>query len=125
MPGLTDRKMERIVGLMLRWGVAVAATVVLAGGIIYLARHGSGLPDYRVFHGEPASLRRVPGIVAQALLPSGRGLIQLGLLLLIATPIARVAFSVAAFALQRDRIYVVVTLIVLAALVYGLVGGGP
>jgi uncharacterized membrane protein len=53
----------------------------------------------------------------------GGGLIQLGLLLLIATPIARVAFSVAAFALQRDRLYLVVTLIVLAVLIYSLTGG--
>ncbi len=125
MLGLTDRKMEQIVGVMLRWGVTLAATVVLLGGAVYLVRHGSDLPDYRVFHGEPASLRHVPGIVSDALGPSSRGLIQLGLLLLIATPVARVAFSVVAFALQRDRTYVVVTLIVLAALVYGLAGGGP
>jgi uncharacterized membrane protein len=50
-------------------------------------------------------------------------LIQLGLLLLIATPVARVAFSVAAFAMQRDRLYVVVALIVLAVLMYSLTGG--
>jgi uncharacterized membrane protein len=65
----------------------------------------------------------MPGIVKDALTFQGRGLIQLGLLLLIATPIARVAFSVAAFALQRDRLYVVVTLIVLAVLIYSLTGG--
>ena len=54
-----------------------------------------------------------------------RGLIQFGLLLLIAVPVARVAFSVVAFALQRDRTYVVVTLIVLAVLLYGLTRAGP
>jgi uncharacterized membrane protein len=53
----------------------------------------------------------------------GRGIIQFGLLLLIATPIARVAFSVVAFAIQRDRLYVVATLIVLAVLMYSLTGG--
>jgi len=50
-------------------------------------------------------------------------LIQLGLLLLIATPVARVAFSVVAFAMQRDRLYVAVALIVLAVLMYSLMGG--
>ena len=54
----------------------------------------------------------------------GRGVIQLGLLLLIATPIARVAFSVVGFALERDRMYVVFTLIVLAILLYSLLGSG-
>jgi uncharacterized membrane protein len=49
--------------------------------------------------------------------------IQLGLLLLIATPVARVAMSLVAFILQRDRVYVVVTLIVLAVLIFSLTGG--
>jgi uncharacterized membrane protein len=48
---------------------------------------------------------------------------QLGLLLLIATPVARVAFSVFAFALQRDRLYVVVTLAVLGVLAFSMTGG--
>jgi uncharacterized membrane protein len=55
---------------------------------------------------------------------AAKGIIQFGLLFLIATPIARVAFSVIAFALQRDRVYVSVTLIVLGLLLYSLVGGG-
>jgi uncharacterized membrane protein len=104
-------------------GVTLAAAVVLFGGSIYLVRHGRTAPQYRVFRGEPADLRTISGIVKEALVFQGRGLIQLGLLLLIATPVARVAFSVAAFAIQRDRLYVVVTLIVLAVLVYSLAGG--
>ncbi|MCL5965632.1 MAG: DUF1634 domain-containing protein [Deltaproteobacteria bacterium] len=125
MRAWTDKRVEQVVGILLRAGVILAAAVVLAGGTIHLARHGSAFPDYRVFHGEPAELRHVSGIVAEAFRPDGRGLIQLGLLLLIATPVARVAFSVVAFALQKDRTYIVVTLIVLAALLYGLAGAGP
>jgi len=68
-------------------------------------------------------LRTLSGIVKDALAFRGRGLIQLGLLLLIATPLARVAFSVVAFALEGDRLYVGVALIVLTVLVYSLVGG--
>jgi len=49
-----------------------------------------------------------------------RAIIQFGLLLLIATPIARVAFSLVGFALERDRSYVVITSIVLAVLIYGV-----
>jgi uncharacterized membrane protein len=52
-----------------------------------------------------------------------RVIIQLGLLLLVAAPVTRVIFSVATFALQRDWTYVVITLIVLAALGYSLLGG--
>ena len=53
----------------------------------------------------------------------GRGLIQLGVLLLIATPVARVAFSVYVFARQRDRLYIVVTLAVLVLLLLSLFAG--
>jgi uncharacterized membrane protein len=115
---------DEIIGNLLRAGVILAAAVVLLGGVLYLAQHSSALPDYRVFRGEPADLRGVPGIVKDARALDGRGLIQLGLLVLLATPIARVAFSVLAFALQRDRTYVVVTLIVLAVLLYSLGAAG-
>jgi uncharacterized membrane protein len=54
-----------------------------------------------------------------------RGLMQLGLLVLVATPVARVAFAVFAFARQRDHVYLTVSMIVLAVLVYSLVGWRP
>ena len=120
----TDKRVEEIVGNLLRSGVIASAIVVLAGGIIYLIRYGANLPDYSIFHGEPAEFRSLEGIIKAAFALRSRGLIQLGLLLLIATPVARVVFSVFAFALERDRIYVVVTLIVLAVLIYSLAGGG-
>jgi len=119
----TDQYVEELIGNLLRVGVTLAAAVVLFGGSIYLVRHGLAAPRYHVFVGEPADLRNVSGIVRDALSLRGRGLIQLGLLLLIATPVARVAFSVAAFAMQRDRLYVVVALVVLAVLMYSLTGG--
>jgi uncharacterized membrane protein len=73
--------------------------------------------------GEPAALHGVSGVIADARSFSGRGIIQLGLLLLVATPVARVVFSVAAFALQLDLTYVVIPLVVLAALGYSMLGG--
>jgi uncharacterized membrane protein len=123
-PGWTDQRVDEIIGNLLRVGVILAAAVVLLGGVLYMAQHPSTLPDYRVFRGEPAYLRGVSGIVKDARTLDGRGLIQLGLLVLLATPIARVVFSVLAFALQRDRTYVVVTLIVLAVLLYSLGSAG-
>lgn len=120
----TDEQMDRIISTLLRSGVLISALVVLVGGIFYLIHYGSALPDYRVFHGEPADLRSISGIVKGALSFHTRGMIQFGLLLLVATPVVRVGFSILAFALQRDRTYVIVTLIVLTVLLYGLAGGG-
>jgi len=91
--------------------------------VLTLVRHGTAAPDYRIFRGEPADLRHLGGILRGARALEGRGLIQLGLLLLVATPVARVLFALVGFALERDRIYVAVALIVLGALIYGLAFG--
>lgn len=122
--GLTDEYFEKIVGRILQIGVVMAASIVLLGGILYLSRYGFASPHYEIFHGEPADLRSVFGILKSARSFHTRGLIQLGVLLLIATPIARVMFSVIAFALQRDHIYIFVTAIVLGVLFYSLFGRG-
>jgi uncharacterized membrane protein len=120
----TDKKIDEIMGLLLRTGVILAAAVVLAGGIRYLTRHAYPPTNYRVFQGEPENFRTIPGIVSEAKALTGRGLIQLGLLILIATPIARVAFSVFAFLYERDWKYVIFTLIVLGLLLFSLLGHG-
>lgn len=120
---LTDEQMDLIIAALLRVGVMVSAAVVLVGGIYYVVKYGANLPNYTAFHGEPREFRSVPGIVSAALALRSRGIIELGLLLLILTPIARVVFSVIAFAVQRDRTYVVVTLIVLAVLAFNLIWG--
>lgn len=119
---LNDQRVEEIIAKLLRIGVLIAATVVLVGGIAYLVRHGMTRPNYYVFHGQPSDMRTISGIVHDAAGGSSRGLIQLGLLLLIATPIVRVAFSIVAFAMERDWMYVVFTAIVLSVLLYSLLG---
>jgi uncharacterized membrane protein len=100
-----------------------SASVVLIGGILYLIRFGTMQTDLTVFHSEPANLRSVSGIVERSLTKSSRGLIQLGLVLLIATPVARVIFTLIAFTIERDFKYVLITLIVLCILTFSLLGG--
>src|SRR5713226_21981 len=122
LPVWTDRKVEDLVGTLLRAGVSLAALIVFSGAVVYLAKHGGGPAEYRVFHGEPNQLRTIPGVLREALAFQGRGIIQLGLLLLIATPVARVVLSIVGFAAERDRMYVSFALIVLAILFYSLFG---
>jgi uncharacterized membrane protein len=118
-----DKSVEVFLGKLLRWGVLLAALVVFVGGVWFLAGSYDVPQNYRTFRGEPAELRTVPQIVHQAMALRPLGLIQFGLLLLIATPVARVLFSVLGFALERDWMYVVITLLVLALLVYTLTSG--
>jgi uncharacterized membrane protein len=119
-----DQKIERALANLLRAGVLLAGFVVFCGGSIYLVRHWSAPADYHIFRGEPSDYRTVTGIIWDALALHGRGLIQFGLLLLIATPIARVTFSVWGFARERDYMYTGFTLIVLGILLFSLLGSG-
>lgn len=123
MHKLTDEQVDQIIGNILRIAVIIAAMIVLAGGILYLVQNGANSPEYHVFKGEPQSLRTISGILNELVIWDGLGIIQIGLLLLIATPVARVTFSVFAFVLQGDTTYVVVTLIVLTVLIYSILGG--
>ena len=123
-PAISDAGIDELIGDLLRVGVIVSSLIVLVGGGLYLKRHGTELPSYHMFYGEPSELRSVLGIMKEAYSFSGRGIVQFGLLLLIATPVMRVAFTVVAFMIQRDRIYVGVTLIVLSVLLFSLAGGG-
>ncbi|HXY10459.1 MAG TPA: DUF1634 domain-containing protein [Terriglobales bacterium] len=120
----SDRKIEEIVGDILRAGVTVSAVVVFAGGLLYLKGSAWTHPDYRVFHGEPSDLRALGGIWHGALALDARAIIQLGLLLLIATPVLRVMVAILGFAAERDRMYVIFTSIVLTILLYSLFGSG-
>lgn len=117
---MDDRRLEGEMGHLLRAGVLLAAAVVFAGGVFYLTQFHGVRVDFHTFTEESASLRKVPGIFSSAFHLRSLGLIQLGLLLLIATPVARVVFAVVGFYLERDRMYTIVSLIVLAVLVFSL-----
>jgi uncharacterized membrane protein len=118
----TDSSVQRTLGSLLRIGVILAAGFVLAGGAFYLLRHAGDHPDYSRFSGEPEDLTSVTGVARAALALRPRGLIQFGLLLLIATPVLRVAVSLVSFARERDRVYVRLTALVLLILLLSLLG---
>ncbi|MEO7104603.1 MAG: DUF1634 domain-containing protein [Gemmatimonadaceae bacterium] len=118
----SDEHVELFIGNLLRWGVILAACVTAAGGILFLSLHGGNVADYRVFRGQPDALKSVTEVARSAFDLNPEALIQLGILLLIATPIARVALSLLAFLKQHDHVYTVVTAIVLGVLLYSLIG---
>ena len=119
----SSRKVDRIIGGILQDGVIAAGLLVFAGGVLYLVDQGRAPADYTTFQANRAALHSVRAVVRNAAHLDGRAVIQLGLLVLIATPVTRVIFSVFAFSAQRDWLYVLFTLVVLAILVYSLFGG--
>jgi uncharacterized membrane protein len=118
----SEQQLENLLSNLLKYGVLIASAVVLFGGILYLIRHGAERAEYQFFSGTPSQFRSPRGVIEAVFSGSSRGIIQLGLLLLIAIPIVRVIVSLFAFIRRRDLIYIIVSLFVLAALTYSLIG---
>jgi uncharacterized membrane protein len=114
------QSIEIVLGRVLQVGTLVSAAVIAVGGLAWLVTSGGQAPHYDVFRGEPSDLSTVRGIVAAAFALEPQAVIQLGLLLLVGTPIARVVGALAAFSARRDGLYVAVSSLVLAALLYSL-----
>jgi uncharacterized membrane protein len=119
MSGTIER---RLAGL-LRAGMMAAGVAVACGALWFLAAHGGDRADFHTFHGSPGGFSSVSTLLRLPLSGEGRGIIQLGILILVATPIARVALSVAVFARTGDRRYLVLTGIVLSILLYSVFVG--
>ena len=118
---MDDQRLETMIGRLLQTGVLLAAAVVAAGGCLYLVRHHSDVANYRHFVAAGPALQTLTGIVHSAAHLNSEGLMQFGLVLLILTPVARVAMAVAGFLLEKDRLYTVISLVVLAILVLSLI----
>ncbi|HEX7977952.1 MAG TPA: DUF1634 domain-containing protein [Gemmatimonadaceae bacterium] len=112
--------MEQVIGRLLQAGVVLASIVVILGATLLLVRHGAEAAAFSVFRGGSSHLRSVSAAIIGAVHGDPGAIVQLGLVLLIATPVARVALTLAAFAAQRDRLYVVMTAVVLTLLLIGL-----
>ncbi|HEX4006498.1 MAG TPA: DUF1634 domain-containing protein [Acidobacteriaceae bacterium] len=115
-----DKRIETWVGAMLQTGVLLAATIVLAGGILYLTQNRGPRADYGHFHGEPQQLTTLSGVMHGVEHFDARCIIMLGLLVLMATPVARVGMCVVGFLFERDKLYVLVSSVVLVILLYSL-----
>ena len=119
----TEQRVEQLIGNLLRMGVLVAAAVALIGGIAFMIQNGAMTPDHATFRGQPEMLSTLTGIIAGAGAFQPAAIVQLGIVLLIATPVARVLLTLVAFAIQRDWIFVLISAIVLALLGYSLFVG--
>jgi uncharacterized membrane protein len=121
--GFKDKDMQVIIGWILRAGVAISMLIVFIGGVFFVYRHGSSIPDYHVFRGVPWFIHDTGGIINATLNFRGQAIIQLGIILLIATPVIRVAFSAIGFIIEKDYLYTAITLIVLLIIVGSMLSG--
>lgn len=120
---ITDKDIQSLIGNLLRVGVYLSMGIVILGGLIYLFNHGNEKIDYAIFDFNKVSLKTVTVIFSEVLTFQGAAVIQFGLLMLIFTPIARVLMAVVSFFIEKDYLYVLIGLIVLAIIMVSLSGG--
>lgn len=117
-----ERDMRTWISLILRMGVFFSSALILTGGVLFLIQHPNEILSFKTFSGQPERLRNLGTIFSEAFQLRSRSVIQAGVLVLIATPILRVIFSLFEFMAHKDWIYVVITTIVLSGLLYSLIG---
>lgn len=119
-----DKDISLLVGQILRIGVLLASVTLVIGGILYLTVHGTEpIPNYAQFIGETNSNTTLTGIISGVLQMNVPQIIQFGVLILICTPIVRVIGSLLGFVIEKDTMYVIITLIVLAVIAGSIISG--
>jgi uncharacterized membrane protein len=94
--------------------------VVFVGGLMYLFHSHGAHPDYTHFTPEPWRFASLRGAATGIMTLEPRSVIMFGLLLLIFTPVARVGMCVVGFLMERDKLYVAVSSLVMVILLYSV-----
>lgn len=118
-------RMDALISAILRIGMLTSVALIVLGSVLCFTRdprYGAAMdPGVLMQAGEfPHTVGAVWADVTRG---GGMGLVMLGVLVMVATPVARVVVSIFAFARERDGTYVVLTLAVLGLLVVALVLG--
>lgn len=110
----SDKTLQTIVGNLLRYGVWLALGVGAAGGIVYLVKHGHETIHYSSFTESDKSIGQlVHEMISGVKKGSGTAIIFLGIILLFLTPALRLVLSFFSFLIEKDYLYVTITLIVM------------
>lgn len=107
-------QIELVISHILRYGVLVSFVIVLIGSLLLAPHTGTGFAVR--LNGAPTHHDPVT-VIAQALEFDPKSIILFGLMLLIATPVVRVATGVVAFLVEADYTYTLISLFVLVVLI--------
>jgi uncharacterized membrane protein len=113
MAKFKDTDIQSLIGQVLRAGMIISISIVFIGGVFYIYRHGHTIANYRIFTGVPDFVQHTGTLINGVINLKGQAIIQIGIILLIATPILRVIFSAIGFMLEKDYMYVGISLLVL------------
>lgn len=110
-------RVEGAISTILRTGVLASLALVVAGIVVTFVRQPDLVSSPQAFapvrHGTAVFPHTLGAIFSGVRHLEGQAIIALGLLVLVATPVVRVAVSILAFVYQHDRLYVKITSVVL------------
>lgn len=123
-PHKKSKDLALVIGNIMRWGVIISLSVTFLGGVMYLFQHPVETVNFKEFTEQDYAVTEILMNTWSGLLDfKGEALIMLGILLLFSTPVIRVLFSLLGFIIEKDRLYIVITLIVLAIIFISITGG--
>jgi uncharacterized membrane protein len=123
MNKLKDTDIQSLLGKVLRAGTVMSMSIVFLGGILYIYRHGYSVVNYHKFTGIPDFVQYTSRLIPGAISFKGQAIIQIGIILLIFTPILRVFVSSIGFLLEKDYLYTFISLVVLAIIFASMLSG--
>jgi uncharacterized membrane protein len=121
--GFKDTDMQAVIGWILRIGVIISMLIVVIGGVFFVRRHGHSIPNFHKFNNIPPFIRDPAGVFDGVVHLKGQAIIQLGIMLLIATPVMRVVFAIIGFLLEKDYLYTLISLVVLSIILISMISG--
>ena len=121
MKKISDKTLQVLIGRALRAGIIISISLILVGGIIYLAQNGEHHSNYEYFTAKISISSILHGLTHFEAL----SIIYLGIAILIGTPVLRVALSALGFALEKDVLYTAITLFVLMIILFSVLSGHP
>ncbi len=130
---LSDGPVELIISWLLRIGVWSSIAIIVFGLVLLVIKDRQALVhtqpgglDGLLKHGlpgQPGTLSSYGDVLLSVRRGDAFGVIMLGLMVLLLTPVMRVAVSIIAFLLDHDRLYALITLVVLGLLMTGVLLG--
>jgi uncharacterized membrane protein len=118
---MKDEQLQNQLARVMLIGVVIAAAIMGAGLSWFLVTHEGLPPGDHIFRGEPKYFENPISMIQRALdlgeVGHRRSLIMIGVALLLINPLVRVAFAAFGFAAQKDRLYTLISLLVLAVLI--------
>ncbi len=118
---MKDEQLQNQLARLMVTGVLIAAAIMAAGLMWFLATHKGLPPGDHIFSGEPKYFEDPVSMIQRALdlseVGHRRSLIMIGVVLLLINPLVRVAFAAFGFAALKDRLYTLISLLVLVVLV--------